>query len=115
MRGIAVVQHDDFFRVQATDDLWRVAGGDELDFGEGRFQGVDDITLPLWMQMDVQLVNDDDARSIFQHVLAHMWIEDTHAAGDIGDQCDEAALAVAKTVEWDGFPCINNEQETLES
>lgn len=29
-----VIQQDDLARLQAADDLWRVAGGDELDVGK---------------------------------------------------------------------------------
>ncbi|MOA18437.1 hypothetical protein D3C78_1387540 [compost metagenome] len=58
---IAVVQNDDFFGLEATDDLRGVAGGDELDFRESLFQRRHDVALPGRVKMDVQFVNDDYA------------------------------------------------------
>ncbi|MNI60708.1 hypothetical protein D3C73_1159390 [compost metagenome] len=55
------MQNDDFFGLEATDDLRGVAGGDELDFRESLFQRRHDVALPGRVKMDVQFVNDDYA------------------------------------------------------
>ncbi len=56
-----VIQQDDLARLQAADDLWRVAGSDELNAGKCFFQRGCNGALPAGVKVDVQFIDHDDA------------------------------------------------------
>ncbi|NKF15212.1 hypothetical protein, partial [Rhizobium phaseoli] len=50
---------------------------------------------------------------VLQDVFAHVGVEDAHASGDIGEQCNHPALTIAKLIEGNGFS-IQVDQQALQ-
>jgi hypothetical protein len=72
---------------------------DELDVLEGSHQVTDDRTLPLWVQMQLDLVDQYDARSLPWCITSVMWVELGGAPRHVGGEDNQAALTVGKAGE----------------
>ena len=73
-----------------------MGGGEELDFGEDFLERRNDLALPFGVQVQVDLVDEDEAGGVEKRVfLEAASVKDAHAPGKVGEQTDNCSLTIA--------------------
>ena len=90
-----VFQYDNLILSDGSDYAGSVGGSDKLNLRENALQCLNDVPLPRRMQVQIDLINQNDALRLGGYPIQKLRVQQSHTVGDVRDHTQHVSVTVA--------------------